>query len=155
MNEDPNTEENRIIDRRRNGYEEVERKLDEHAEEIRMLFRKWFIIGLIAFSIIAVSSGVALIGYGLVLRSQADFTRDIQEQRREATLDACQETNERNEATKKALEVGSTEDQRNAPDDAARQEIRRRVAVTIALIDALVPHKDCQKLVTERVQGKL
>lgn len=154
MNDDPNTEENRIIDRRRNGYEEVVRKLDEHAAHIEERFRRWFIVGLVAFSIIAVSSGVALIGYGLVLRSQADFTRDIQQQRREATLASCTETNDRNKDTKEALKAGSNQDQANSEDTISKEEIQRRTAVTLALIDALVPVRDCDKLVSRTVQGK-
>lgn len=153
MTDDPETEEHKIIDRRKNGYEEVERKLDLHAAEIEARFSRWFVVGLIAFSIIAVTSGVALIGYGLVLRSQADFTRDIQQQRREATFDTCKETNDRNKHTKQALLAGSGKDQLNAPDGAAKLEIRRRVQVTFALIDALAPVQNCDKLVAIRVKG--
>lgn len=154
MTDEPTTEEHLIVDRRKNGYEEVERKLEDHAALIEARFRRWFIVGLIAFAVIGLSSFVALIGYGLVLRSQADFTRDIQQQRREATFETCQDQNDKNDHTKQALLAGSSKDQLDAPDGAARLEIRRRVAVTIALIDALVPKQDCAKLVKQRVPDK-
>lgn len=153
MTDEPNTEEYQIIDRRKNGYREVEAKLDSHAEEIERRFDRWFKWGLVAFSIIAITSGIAIVGYGFVLRSQADFTRDIQQQRREATVAACQETNDRNKHTVDALKAGSSVDKANAPDDAARAEIERRVQVTIALINALAPVQDCTELADQRVKG--
>lgn len=160
MSEDPDTEENKIIDRRKNGYAEVEEKLSEsaeifqrHALEIEARFRRWLVLSLIGFAIIGLSAFVALFGYGLVLKSQSDFTKDIQQQRREATLATCEDTNRRHDHTVEALTAGSDLDQEHAPDEAARVEIRRRRDVTIALIDALAPKQDCAKLTAIRVQG--
>lgn len=161
MSEDPDTEEYQIIDRRKNGYAEVEEKLSESAEEFRShaleieaRFRKWLVVSLIGFSIIGLSSFVAVFGFGLILKSQNDFVKDIQQQRREATFNDCEETNKRNENTVAALKAGSDVDQNKALDEAARSEIRRRRDVTIALINALAPTEDCVKLTKIRVQGK-
>lgn len=154
-----------LPDRRKNTYEELEKKLDGHITEIENRFQRWFVRGLIAFSIIGVATTVALVGFGIVLNEQKEtsdqlqalvhqnqqFALDIQQQRRDTVFNSCTSTNERNKATQAALKKGSDEDIKNAPTEAAKQEIARRRDVTIAIINAVLPVQDCESLVKEAV----
>lgn len=154
-----------LPDRRKNTYEDLETKLDGHISQIEMQFKRWFLRGLVAFAVIAVTSGVALIGFGIVLNEQQKtsdqlevlveqnehFALDIQQQRRDTILAECEMTNARNKATQTALKQGSDQDIANAPTQAAKQEIMRRRDVTVALINAVLPVQDCQSLVKAAV----
>lgn len=58
----------------------------------------------------------------------------------------CLNSNKRHDDSIRALRAGSDIDQKNAPTEAAKAEIRRRRDVTISLIDALSPKtEDCSK----------
>lgn len=83
-------------------------------------------------AIIGITSSVALAGFGFILHQQA-----------QERTDACQERNERHDAALKALVEGSDQDQKNAPTEAARAEIRRRRDVTIGIIDGIAPKVRC------------
>lgn len=129
-----------IPDRRKNTYEELQKCLDDHIDHIETQFQKWFVRGLVAFSIIALTSAVALAGFGINLRS-------IQNTRKEFVRTTCQNTNDRHDDTYRRLIALSQVDQNNAKTEAAKKEIRRRRDVTLGLIDALSPKQDCAYLV--------
>lgn len=142
-----------LPDRRRHGYKDLEKKLEDHAARIEARFRRWLIVSLLAFSVIGLTSVVAIVGYGFVLKSQSAFSNRIQEQRSTAVHDACEQTNARNAKTSAALIKGSSQDLMTAKSEAARAEIRRRRDVTLALIDTLVPVENCEQKARDVVEG--
>lgn len=164
MNED-NEDKRGSVGRRE--YDDANAKLDAHIQENDARLRRFFIGALIAFSIIGLACTGSLIGFGIVLHAQqqtADqltelveqnkqFTADIQKQRRSSIIEGCSTQNARHDGALKALTEGSDLDQKNAPDEATRAEIRRRRDVTIALLDALAPVEDCQAKAKAAVQG--
>jgi hypothetical protein len=129
-----------LPDRRENTYEALEERLDNHIEEIVSKFDKWLRRGLLAFSIIALACGAALIGFGINLSG-------IKDTRREFVRTTCQDTNRRHDQTYQQLIDLSQEDQNNAKTQAQKNEIKRRRDVTLGLIDALAPKQDCERLV--------
>lgn len=129
-----------LPDRRKHTYENLEKKLDKHLIFIENRFRRWLIGGLTAFSIIGITSAIALVGFGIIL-SELRETRELFVQ------SACETTNTNHEGAVTALRQGSDIDIANAPTEAAKNEIRRRRDVTIALIDAIAPVEDCDYLV--------
>lgn len=58
---------------------------------------------------------------------------------------SCERTNTRNINAIKALRTGAGEDIKNAPNEDAKTEIRRRRDVTISLINALAPVRNCKE----------
>lgn len=160
-------EDQRVEGAGRREYDDANAALAAHIEENDARLRRFFKGAIIAMSIIGVAVTVSLFGFGIVLREQqqtADqlaalvkqnqqFAKDIQKQRKDAIIESCTAQNVRHDGATKALIDGSDIDQENAPNAAARKEIRRRRDVTIALLDALAPVEDCQKKAAEAVQG--
>lgn len=138
--------------------EKLEDWLDEHVDQyvhvIEDQFRKWFIRGLVAFAIIALSSTVALVGFGYVLKEQQEFSDEIQQQREDATRANCEEQNARNRGTQAALKQGSDRDIALATTPQRKAEIRRSRDVTVTLIDAVMPIQDCDARVEKAVPTK-
>ncbi|MGG6496168.1 UNVERIFIED_CONTAM: hypothetical protein NY603_24950, partial [Bacteroidetes bacterium 56_B9] len=91
-------------------------------------------IGLSAFAIIGLTSFVAIVGYGLVLRSESKQNNEIQDQRREYVRQECQDVNTRHKNSSESLIEKAGEDIKNAPTKEAKTEIKRRRDVTLALI---------------------
>jgi hypothetical protein len=110
---------------RRQGYNQLKKELHHFFSRI-----------LVVVAIIGITSTAGLFGFGFVLR-------EIQLQREEACLDQ----NLRHDNALTALRMGSDEDIANAPNEAAKDEIRRRRDVTITLIEAVAPELDCGKIV--------
>lgn len=138
MNEDP--KRLGLPDRRKHTYAALEKRLDTHIDEIALHLRKWLRRGLFAFAIIGLACAAALFGFGYVVH-------DLRTTRANFTRDNCTATNSRHDNTYNALVAAAQTDQDNAPNEAAREEIRRRRDVTLALIDALAPHQNCTYLV--------
>lgn len=166
-------EDNRESNGRRE-YDDANAALDLHIKENDQRLRRFFKGALIALSIIGLATAIALAGFGIVLDNQQEtsdqlkvlvkqskklaldnkaFAAEIQQQRRDSILESCTAQNKRHDGSVAALVKGSDEDQANAPNEAARKEIRRRRDVTIALLDALAPVEDCQQKVKEAVKG--
>lgn len=81
----------------------------------------------------------------------AEFAEAIQDERARATLQACRAQNARHQATVKTLDRVIA----GLPAGPRRQEATERRDGTVALIDALVPLRNCKKLVERTVvQGK-
>jgi hypothetical protein len=121
---------------RREGYEEIARKLDDHVSHIEDRFSKWFKMGLLAFGFIGITSAIALVGFGFALR-------EIQQQRREV----CQSQNRRHDAAVRQFRRLARDSIKQQPENAAR--IRAAVRGNLAIIDALVPVQNCDKTVRE------
>lgn len=122
-----------LPDRRKNTYEALEQRLDEHIDQIGRRFERWFRRGLIAYAIIAMTSAVALAGFGYSLAHE-----------KSKNLQLCENQNTRHDNAITGLMVGSNLDQENATTEAAKAEIRRRRDVTIDIIDSLAPKVNCE-----------
>lgn len=160
------TEDKRGSEGRRE-YDDANAALGRHIEQNDSRLRRFFVGAMIAFAIIGVACTVSLIGFGIVLNDQQNtanqlkvlveqnkqFAIDIQEQRKNAIIETCTEQNARHDGSVDALRQGSDIDQKNAPNEKARKEIRRRRDVTIALLDALAPVQNCNALAKKAVQG--
>jgi hypothetical protein len=122
-----------LPDRRKHGYVELEEKLDTHAHRLEARFERWLKLGLIAFTIMAMTSVVSLVGFGIILKQQHN-----------EIIERCVNQNHRHDNAISALIQGSNEDQLNNKDTVAREEIQRRRDVTIALLDNLAPKTNCE-----------
>lgn len=121
---------------RRQGYEELAKRLDEHADHIAARFSKWFRAGLVAFAVMALGCGAALIGFAYALH-------EIQAQRR----DVCETQNDRHDAVVRQFAIETTRLIKQQPDQA--QRIRSNTAANLRLINALAPKVDCEKRVQD------
>lgn len=129
------------------GYRELEDRLNTHARSVSDRFHRWFVISLAAFSIIALSSAVALVGFGVLLKQQGNTTDEIQQQRREFVQESCADQNHRHDDTaKKLIHAMNVAIKRNPE---RRAEIRQSSQVSLGLIDALVPKQNCAQVVRE------
>lgn len=162
------TPERRILpDRRENTHEELMQAFENHIGRTEARLHRFFVRALVAIAVIGLACAVSLFGFGIVLHKQQNtadqlavlveqnkqFAIDIQEQRRDSILESCNTQNARHDGAINALMEGSDLDQKNAPNEAARAEIRRRRDVTIALLDALAPVEDCEEKAAEAVKG--
>jgi hypothetical protein len=153
---------------RRKGYAELGEQLDAHADRLASRLHGFILKGTIAFAIIGLMTTLALIGFEVVLREQQHnsnqlkalvasnkrFVNDIQRQRRDSIIDSCTAQNKRHDGAVGALNKGAAHDIAHHKELGLRAgEIERRKAVTIALLDALQPVQDCNKLVRDSVQG--
>lgn len=122
-----------LPDRRQNTYDALEEHLDKRLDHILDVIHSWIKRGLIAFSIIAFFTVVAVGGLGYLLR---DEVNDIRQQ--------CLNRNIRHDNAVTVLMVGSNLDQKNADTEEEKAEIRRRRDVTLGLIDSVAPKVDCE-----------
>lgn len=173
-----------LPDRRRHGYQELYDKIESHLTEIETTldayidrvetrFQKRYRGMLIAFSIIGITSAVALVGFGILLDRQGDqqdkilaqqmqlgrlsaanrnLVIDIQAQRKASIRSSCRDTNHRNEKTSQRLKDAAEEAAQKAPDAATKERIRQSVGTSLGLIDSLAPKADCDKKVEEAVK---
>lgn len=129
-----------LPDRRANTYEALERRLDAHIHKIEARFQRWFLLGLIAFALIGLTSTAALIGFGINLHN-------IKENRELFVRNECETTNKRNKDTSQGLILAAQEDIEHRDTAAGKLEVQRRRDVTLALIDLLAPLQNCDYLV--------
>lgn len=134
------------------GYRELEKKISRHAEKIEGRFHRWFMGGLIAFAIIALTSAVALGGFSVLLTKQGNLTTKIQQQRYDSVLDACLDQNIRHDDVIKKIDDAVAE----VPPPPARQRRAKESAKPFKLIlEAAVPYtKDCRKLALSRIKDQ-
>ena len=150
MTEDTQSDEE-VPDRRKHGYADLEKKLDDHAEKLDKRLAAFIRQGMIVFGILALTNTISLVGFGILLSKQGQTTADIQTQRRESILRSCLEQNVRHDNTINQLKIITAANLKQRPKEASK--IKESVAPTIALIDALAPKKECAKLVKESVDG--
>lgn len=127
------------------GYKELEDKFNNHAEDIQQRFRRWFILGMVAFACVALTSSAALVGFGFLLSKQSETTDEIQSQRKAAIRTSCEDQNERHDRTTDGIRRAANFAIKQHPERA--EEIRQNTQVSIGLIDLLAPHQDCDALV--------
>jgi hypothetical protein len=130
------------------GYRELENRLTEHTEAVAKRFHRWFIISLVAFSVIALTSAAGLVGFGVLLKQQGHTTHAIQKQRTETVLRTCEDQNRRNESTTQAV-LRRYRVERAKANPARRARLRDSVQFTLGLINALAPEQNCSEAVKE------
>lgn len=132
------------------GYQELEDKIYERAEIFENRFHRWFLIGLVGLSFIALTSAVALIGFGVLLTKQGNLTNEIQEQRHHALLDACRDQNRRHDNVIAQIDKAVAE----TPPPPPKKEREKQAKPFKLILEAAVPHtKDCPTYARERVEG--
>lgn len=127
------------------GYKELEDKLNAHAEDIRKRFRRWLILGFVAFACVGLTSSVALVGFGYLLSKQGETTNEIQEQRKASIRASCEDQNTRHNSTTDGIRRAMRFAIKQHPGRAA--QIKQNTQVSIGLIDLLAPYQDCVALV--------
>lgn len=127
-------------ERRRPGYFELEQRLN-----------RFFIKALAAFAVIGLTSAVALLGFGLVLKSQAKTSEKIQDQRYKALVDICRDQNHRHDDVIKKIDDAVAA----VPPPPRQQRKARESAKPFKLIiSAAVPYqKDCAAYARNKVKG--
>lgn len=134
------------------GYQELAAKIERHTRRVETRFRRWFIIGLTAFSCIALTSSAALVGFGVLLKQQNSFSRQIQDQRKDSIRSACVDQNQRHDGTSFALRLAQKDAIKRHPEQ--KKEIDKNSQTSLGLIDALAPHQDCDQIVKKATESK-
>lgn len=133
MNEHP------LPDRRKHGYAELEKRLEDHAISIEKRLARLIAKALLGFAVIGITSAGALLGFGVVLKEQNRTSSEIQTQRYEASFQTCLAQNERHDAAIKKAKVILPKQ--------AQQTV-------ILLVNELQPFvEDCDKQARTRVKG--
>lgn len=141
-------EERGIPDRRGIGWhEELKEELTDHADRIEKRLRMFYSRALGAFAVMGIACAVALAGFAVVLDAQKTTTTEIQQQRYDALLQNCLDTNVRHDNAfariHKAVKL--------AP---KKQRDPRAIASFIAIIEAAVPYtSDCRVFAHKRLKG--
>lgn len=143
--------EEQLPDRRKHGYVELEKKLEEHKNEITYQLRGFFVKALVAFAVLGLSCAIALAGFGMVLRKQSDITNEIQQQRFDTLVQSCRETNDRNKDVNAKIDgvISATPD---VP-PGKRKAVKRAAEPFRLVISAAVPlRENCQQYARGKVQ---
>lgn len=126
-----------LPDRREHTYEQLENRITECVDQIEDDLARWIRRGLFAFGIIAFFCVISMLGFGYVLG-------EIQNQRNEA----CTAQNRRHDTTLALFKKVADEAKQKNPDQA--QQIDEGRAANIAIINALQPKQNCDKVAPER-----
>ena len=137
MTEEENRRRLNLPDRRKNTYQQLEERLDEHIDKIEAYVHRWIKRGLIACAIIGTACVLGLAGFGYVLR-------EVQRQRHEA----CLNQNRRHDATVKAFRNEAANFLKDHPEQRAAVLASR--AANLRIINALAPQQNCDKVAPER-----
>lgn len=126
-----------LPDRRRNTYDELVKRLDDHTVAVERRLHRFFAKALAIFAIIGITSAVALLGFGIVLDKFKDTRADY-------VRDSCRAQNERNKDTIKAFHEEANRLKKQFPEQAAG--IDAGVRSNLRLINTLQPRQDCDRL---------
>lgn len=137
-------------DRRKHGYQELEKKLDDHAKAIEDRLSAFISKAMVAFAIIGLFSTGSLIGFGILLKQQGHTADEIQQQRREAIIRNCVDQNKRHDNTIEKFQQVALAAEKKDPKQ--RTEIQAAVKANLTIIEALVPKQDCAELVLRSVE---
>ena len=134
---------------RRAGYKELKEEMEAHVGEIQDRFRRFYVMSLVSFACIGLTTVAGLLSFGFILREHdktnkavAAQAAAIQRQRESFIRDTCVESNRRHELALRELR----EDLVGADDlDHDIYEVLNRE------INLLHPKQDCDRLVRESV----
>lgn len=132
------------------GYQELERKIDDYANEIENRFHKWLLGGIIAFAVIGLACTTSLVGFGVLLTNQGNATHEIQQQRYTAVLDSCLDQNVRHDNVIAAIDEAVAQTPK-----ANRKRAKESAGPFKLILEAAVPYTmDCRALARNRVKGE-
>lgn len=108
---------------------------------------------LIRIVLAAVAVGVVILSIGMVVlfSVNAQRLRLIQASRLEATQSNCEDVNHRHDAALKELNAIIDAQARRVTTPAARRRLQASRQTSTALIEALVPKRDCEAYAREQV----
>lgn len=146
----PDEERRQNPDRREPGwYEDMRKELTEHAERIEHRLRRFYSRALGAFAVMGIACAIALAGFGVVLDAQGDTTAAIQDQRYDALLENCLDTNVRHDRVIKRIDQATSKLPRKQ-----RQRSRKQTEAFKSILEAAVPYTtDCRKFASSRLRG--
>lgn len=126
-------------DRRKYGYQTLEKKLQTHSEHVEKRLSRFFFKALLAFALIGITSAGSLLGFGIVLDQSANTSAEIQNQRFDNIYQNCIQQNTRHDrAITRANMI--------LPKQAQK--------VVSLLVDELQPYvADCKGFAATRVKG--
>lgn len=142
-------EERHILDRRETGWhKELTEELTAHANRIESRIRRFYSRALGAFAVMGISCAVALVGFGVVLDAQKTTTHNIQQQRYDAFLQTCLDTNVRHDNVIARIDQAA----KLIP---KKQRDPHGLALFKHILEAAVPYtSDCRKFAHARVRGE-
>lgn len=120
-------------------------KLKEH-------LRRAIVGGLVAISIVALTSTAALVGYGILLTKQGNITTEIQQQRFDSVYNTCLDQNHRHDKVVKRIDdaVAAV-----PPPPAKQKEAQENAKPFKLILEAAVPYTDdCYAYAKKRVEGQ-
>lgn len=130
-------------DERRRGDRELARRLDRVDKIVAKMSRRTTII----LSVVAVTTILLALANVYLLNENGKRADEIQAERAAAVRASCEETNHRHDSTiAKLHELVAAIPQRQR-----RLAAQRNQASTVALIEALVPRRDCRNVVAATV----
>lgn len=116
--------------------------------ELQEQIHTWIVRGLIGFAVIGLACAVSLVGFGILLTKQGNTTNSIQEQRYNAFLDSCLDTNDRHDKVIAKIDAAVA----NTPKD---QQDPKGVTAFKLILEAAVPFtEDCAGYAKSRVEGE-
>lgn len=128
-----------LPDRRKNTYEELVRRLDEHTQAVEKRLHRFFMKALFIFAVIGISSAVALFGFSVVLSR-------IKETRQDFVRDTCRAQNSRHDNVTAYITSVANAQLAQAKNEAQRKAIKASLLQWYKLIDLQAPHQDCDRL---------
>lgn len=147
----PDPPPGRSEDRRKHGYVELEEKINEHQKEIERRLRRFFIKALIAFAVIGCASAISIFGFGLVLKRQANTTRQIQKERFDSLVLNCKDTNARNKEVNNKIDDAIAA----VPPGVEQKKAQEQSGPFRLILEAAVPKvDDCKKYAKIRVKER-
>lgn len=126
-----------LPDRRQHTYADLEKRLDDHVVAIEMRLHAFFMKSLFIFAVIGITSATALFGFTIALNK-------IKETRRDFVESSCIAQNKRHDITISKFKAASKRAIKRTPEFA--EAIRAGVKDNLAIIDAIAPKQNCQKL---------
>lgn len=138
-----------LPDRRKHGYADLEKQVEDHTKEVEDRLHKFFTKALATFALLGFISAGSLLGFGVVLQTQADVSRKIQEQRFDAFRLNCEQTNDRYFAVISAINKAIA-----ATPPKQRAQAEKSAVPFKAILAAAVPFTpDCYGYARDRVKG--
>jgi hypothetical protein len=146
-----------FVERRKNPDAHVDEKIDEEMEAVKHDLRRFFNWGIAILAIVGLTTAASIFGFGILLTEQgkqndkiASQQLQIQNQRRDAIRNTCEDQNTRHDNTVAKFEAAAQEETKNHPEQAA--QIQESIQANLQIIDALVPKQDCEALINQSVK---
>lgn len=118
--------------------------------ELQDRIHRIVVVSLVIFGIMGLANAVALVGFRIILGNQSKVANDIQQQRYDSVLEACEDQNDRHDDVIKQIDDAVA----GTPPPPVRQRRAKEGAKPFKLIlEAAVPYtEDCHELADRRVK---